>query len=420
MSQMTTVISRQVDLNEGLRQPRHLPHQLVCGNDQAHEFRILCTRDGETADLTGAVCMGYVRRADGVTIPVEGSISGNMAAIVLPAACYQVPGHTMVSIDLQQDGVCATHAVWTVGMESARTEEIGGEAAVNILQAMTRAEAAADRAATAGGASAWYVTIRNGAADRTLAEVVTAHQAGHPVLCRLQREDSALLLQLVHADADGAAFTAWVDDLHWRADLAADGTVTVTETACLTGHQDVSGKLDASALPEAVQAALAQAKASGEFDGADGVGVAAIYQQTTSLDDGGENLIAVQLTDGTITSFKVRNGRQGSPGEDGYTPVKGVDYADGAKGDPGVSPTVSVSKSGKVTTVAITDADGTKTASISDGEDGRTPVKGTDYFTAAEQTAMVNQVKSSLGYTDETWTFTLADGSTVTKRVVLG
>ena len=38
----------------------------------------------------------------------------------------------------------------------------------------------------------------------------------------------------------------------------------------LTEHQDISGKLDASALPTAINTALAQAKASGEFDGKDG------------------------------------------------------------------------------------------------------------------------------------------------------
>jgi lysophospholipase L1-like esterase len=38
----------------------------------------------------------------------------------------------------------------------------------------------------------------------------------------------------------------------------------------LTEHQDISGKLDASALPSAINTALAQAKASGEFDGTDG------------------------------------------------------------------------------------------------------------------------------------------------------
>ena len=38
----------------------------------------------------------------------------------------------------------------------------------------------------------------------------------------------------------------------------------------LTAHQDISGKLDASALPTAINTALAQAKASGEFNGEPG------------------------------------------------------------------------------------------------------------------------------------------------------
>lgn len=53
------------------------------------------------------------------------------------------------------------------------------------------------------------------------------------------------------------------------------------------------------------------------------------------------------------------------------------------------------------------------------GADGKTPVKGTDYFTAADIADMVSQVKSSLGYTSETWTFKMADGSTITKKVAL-
>ena len=38
----------------------------------------------------------------------------------------------------------------------------------------------------------------------------------------------------------------------------------------LTEHQDISGKLDSSELPTAINTALSQAKASGEFDGAAG------------------------------------------------------------------------------------------------------------------------------------------------------
>jgi hypothetical protein len=111
-----------------------------------------------------------------------------------------------------------------------------------------------------------------------------------------------------------------------------------------------AGKLDASKLPEAINTALAQAKATGEFDG--------------------------------------------KPGKDG---------SDGKPGTDGVSPTVAISKSGKVTTVSITDKNGTKTANINDGADGRdgadgnTPVRGVDYWTAADQEAIVQQVIAALG-----------------------
>lgn len=72
--------------------------------------------------------------------------------------------------------------------------------------------------------------------------------------------------------------------------------------------------------------------------------------------------------------------------EQGIEDMAGKDGDPGAPGKDGVSPVVSVSKSGTVTTLTITDASGTKTAKINDGEkgdpgeDGYTPVKGVDYF----------------------------------------
>jgi hypothetical protein len=284
----------------------------------------------------------------------------------------------------------------------------------------------------------------------------------------------------------------------------------------LTEHQDISGKLDASALPTAINTALAQAKANGEFDGKDGTDgedgfspIATVTQTDTGA------VISITDKDGTTTAT-ITNGKDGvdgKDGSDGYTPVKGKDYFDGkdgkdgspgsngsdgvsathswngtvltvtsasgtssadlkgAKGDKGdkgdsikgdtgatgadgVSPTVAVSKSGKVTTVSITDKNGTKTATINDGADGspgsagkdgtsvtvtkvtestadggsnvvtfsdgktltvkngktgatggkgadgKTPVKGTDYYTEADKTEMVNAVLEAL----PTWT----------------
>ena len=86
----------------------------------------------------------------------------------------------------------------------------------------------------------------------------------------------------------------------------------------LTEHQDISGKLDASKLPEAVEDALAQAKASGEFDGADGQPGApgtsiTVKSVSESSEDGGSNIVT--FSDGkTVT---VKNGEKGSRGDPG-------------------------------------------------------------------------------------------------------
>lgn len=87
-----------------------------------------------------------------------------------------------------------------------------------------------------------------------------------------------------------------------------------------------------------------------------------------STEDGGTNWVSLNYSDGSQHTFGVSNGSRGSAGPQGPA-----------------------------------------------GADGKTPVKGTDYFTAAEQTAMVQQVKSLL--TSELWTFTLTSGATVTKEV---
>lgn len=60
-----------------------------------------------------------------------------------------------------------------------------------------------------------------------------------------------------------------------------------------------------------------------------------------------------------------KRGLQGLTGERGPQGEKGDT---GSPGADGISPTVSVSKSGKITTIEITDKDGTKTAQIEDGD----------------------------------------------------
>ena len=43
----------------------------------------------------------------------------------------------------------------------------------------------------------------------------------------------------------------------------------------------------------------------------DGVDVTSVYQKTTSLEDGGENILVIETSDGKINNFEVRNGKGG-------------------------------------------------------------------------------------------------------------
>ena len=113
----------------------------------------------------------------------------------------------------------------------------------------------------------------------------------------------------------------------------------------------------AESLSSAIDLALAQAKESGEFDGSDGtdgIGIASIVQTTTSAADGGSNVVTVTLTNGEKSTFSVKNGSKGSAGAAG-----------------------------------------------SNGADGYTPVRGTDYWTAADKTEIINAVLDALPAAEE-------------------
>jgi hypothetical protein len=95
---------------------------------------------------------------------------------------------------------------------------------------------------------------------------------------------------------------------------------------------------------------------------------------------------------------------KGPKGDAGYTPVKGSDYVDGKDGTSVTITNVSQSTEDGGTNV-VTFSDGKKLnvrngSKGKDGVDGRTPVAGVDYFTAADKAELVEEVKSQIGEVD--------------------
>lgn len=70
------------------------------------------------------------------------------------------------------------------------------------------------------------------------------------------------------------------------------------------------------------------------------------------------------------TGEKGDKGDKGEKGDTGNTGATGAQGIQGVQGEPGYSPTVEISKTGKVTTVTITDENGAHTFTINDGMDG--------------------------------------------------
>ena len=113
-----------------------------------------------------------------------------------------------------------------------------------------------------------------------------------------------------------------------RAENLTDGTTftpTVSEDGVLSWTND-GGK----ANPDPVNIKGPQGE-----KGEDGIGIQSVEQTVTSTEDGGTNVITVTKTDGTSSTFTVKNGSKGSTGATGargatgaagYTPVRGTDY----------------------------------------------------------------------------------------------
>lgn len=77
--------------------------------------------------------------------------------------------------------------------------------------------------------------------------------------------------------------------------------------------------------PKGDKGATGETGASGKdgADGADGVGIKSVAQTTTSTLDGGTNVITVTKTDGSTSTFQVRNGSKGDKGDKGDKGEKG-------------------------------------------------------------------------------------------------
>lgn len=112
------VLRYRTDLDRA-QQARLIQCPLRLGDEEAHAIRLSVYRGGAPFDMTGLAIQGHMKRGDGSgTEAFEGSALGNVAAVVLPAACYAVPGPGSLVLRALKDGDVITLAVFSVIVKS--------------------------------------------------------------------------------------------------------------------------------------------------------------------------------------------------------------------------------------------------------------------------------------------------------------
>ena len=101
-------------------QVQHLDGSLFSNNANGNRIGVVVYNNGVAASLSGTVS-GYAVLPDGTTVPCTGSLSGNRASVLIPAAAYQ-PGIIFVSVFLTSGSTVTTLAAVAANVQQARTD----------------------------------------------------------------------------------------------------------------------------------------------------------------------------------------------------------------------------------------------------------------------------------------------------------
>ena len=86
---------------------RYLDGNVFSMDNNGNLIGIEVLENGEPASISGSVSASVIR-ADGATVAVQGSLSGNKCSVILPQACYAIPGAISIVIKLTSGSDIAT------------------------------------------------------------------------------------------------------------------------------------------------------------------------------------------------------------------------------------------------------------------------------------------------------------------------
>ena len=145
------------------------------GDNLSNEIQVEITNGGAPASVSGTV-VGYAIRANGSTVVMAGTLTGNVASVVLPEACFAYLGMLGVSVQLVTGSVKTTlfKAVYQVEEISTSVQVDPGDVVPDLADVIAMKEAV--EAATAAAEAAAEEALGNFAGTFSSSVAYTAGQ----------------------------------------------------------------------------------------------------------------------------------------------------------------------------------------------------------------------------------------------------
>ena len=120
---MATIVTNLTCELTGAVQVKALQGNLFSADNAGNTINVFVTDHGQPATLGGTISANVIR-GDGTTVAVSGAIDGNRAYIILPQACYAVPGVIQIIIKNTESSTVTTIAAVVANVYESTTDTV--------------------------------------------------------------------------------------------------------------------------------------------------------------------------------------------------------------------------------------------------------------------------------------------------------
>lgn len=214
------------------------------GDKNAHTFELSLYRNKEPLEIDGAGVIGYFIRADGYTVPVNGTASGSVAKVTLSESCYAVVGQfnliIKVTIESERKAVFWGNGYVTRSQTDAIIDPSQTIPSIDELLAQIAATEAAAKAANTAATNANSATK---AAQAATTDANDAAKAANTAATNANNATKAASTATTNANTATKAANAAagkIDNMTVQVSGLAAGAAPTADLSLVDGHYNLS------------------------------------------------------------------------------------------------------------------------------------------------------------------------------------